>query len=74
MARSGVVVSLLSWNNFRGRIASTPVFLAILCGMPLVALAQSTTGLPPFSTIQGSLYDDVKINDGAVLLKLLEPR
>jgi RHS repeat-associated protein len=34
------------------------------------AAAQSTTGLPPFSTIHASLYDDVKINDGAILLNL----
>ena len=32
--------------------------------------AQTTTGLPPFSTIQTSVYDNVKINDGAVLLTL----
>jgi RHS repeat-associated protein len=39
----------------------------VLAGL---ALGQTTTGLPPFSTIQGGLYDDVKINDGSILLTL----
>jgi hypothetical protein len=34
------------------------------------AFAQTTTGLPPFATINSGLYDAVKINDGAILLTL----
>jgi hypothetical protein len=45
------------------------ISLCLLISTPL-CLSQSTTGLPPFSTIQGSLYDTVKINDGAVMLTL----
>jgi hypothetical protein len=42
--------------------------LALLFTPPSVA--QSTTGLPPFATVQSGIYDSVKINDGAILLNL----
>jgi hypothetical protein len=35
-----------------------------------VALSQTTPGLPPFSSTYNGLYDDVKLNDGSILVRL----
>lgn len=48
------------------------LFCMLLVSDPAInsAFAQTTTGLPPFATINSGLYDAVKINDGAILLTL----
>lgn len=55
-----------------GRAAYVCVMLVCFISSIVTPLgwSQTTTGLPPFSTVDLSLYDDVKINDGAVLLTL----
>src|ERR1700722_6894265 len=58
----------VSVRCFRVSIISR-LLLAVL-GYCLPAFAQTTVGLPPFSTIHDTLYDDVKVNDGSILLKL----
>jgi hypothetical protein len=48
------------------------LFCMLLVSDPAInsAFAQTTTGLIPFATINSSLYDAVKVNDGAILLTL----
>ena len=57
----------VSVRFFAASIINRILLVALACA---AALAQTTTGLPPFSTIHDSLYDDVKVNDGSILLKL----
>jgi RHS repeat-associated protein len=44
--------------------------LSCLVLSPIFAFAQDSTGILPFSTLQHAIYDDVKINDGTILLRL----
>jgi RHS repeat-associated protein len=61
--RATRVRSLLRWGAF--------LAFSLIGFLPVDSVqAQTTTGLPPFSTIHDSIFDDVKINDGAVLLHL----
>lgn len=51
-------------------LSRTNFYCLALCALALLSDAQTTTGLPQFTTIDSGLYDDIKINDGSILLKL----
>ncbi len=74
--RLHVMFGSLPWTALGGFMSFARRCLAIVLFVlfGLVAskptYAQATTGLPPFSTIHSGIVDDVKINDGAVLLRL----
>jgi len=61
MARFVVVVSLLSWNKSSIGIALAAAVISILCGMPSVVFAQSTTGFPPFGSFSNPGPDVINL-------------
>jgi len=69
---SSCLCVLVPSSSTKNLLATFRLMLVLGCSAALTGSAhgQATTGLPPFSTTQGGLYDDVKINDGAILLKL----